>query len=49
MEGGGIVDINHLAVWKAIEEYEVEDRTGCFEKVIRAFAIMKNKANKKKK
>ena len=29
----GAVDINHLALWKAIEEYEVRERLKTFEKV----------------
>jgi len=32
---GVTVDINHLALWKAIDEYEIENRLGCFEKVLK--------------
>lgn len=31
------VDLNHLAVWAAIDAYGVRDRTGCFEKVLNLF------------
>jgi hypothetical protein len=30
-------DLNHLAVWAAIDAYGVRDRTGCFERVCRAW------------
>ena len=32
-----VVDLNHGAVWAAIDAYEIKDRTGTFEKVMRAF------------
>ena len=32
---GVTVDINHLAVWKTIDEYEIENRIDCFEKVLK--------------
>ena len=47
MGGVGIIDINHMAIWKAIEEYEVKDRVGCFEKVLKVFEDMKERTNKK--
>jgi hypothetical protein len=34
------VDLNHLAVWAAIDAYGVRDRVECFEKVIRLFFSM---------
>lgn len=39
---GGIVDINHMAVWKAIEKYQVEDELRTFEKVIQTFRTLIN-------
>jgi hypothetical protein len=30
-------DLNHLAVWAAIDAYGVRDRVGTFEKVLRLF------------
>lgn len=36
------VDIDHSAVWSAIDAYRVKDRVGCFEKVCRLFhAVLK--------
>jgi hypothetical protein len=32
-----VIDINHLALWAAIDAYGVRDRTGCFEKVLNLF------------
>ena len=32
-----VTDINHLAVWAAIDSYGVQSRTECFEKVLRLF------------
>ena len=32
-----VVDLNHLAVWAAIDAYGVRDRTGCFEQVLNLF------------
>lgn len=34
---GQIIDLNHLAVWAAIDGYGVKDRQGCFEKVLKVF------------
>jgi len=31
---GKPIDINHAAVWKAIEKYKVGDQIECFEKVL---------------
>ena len=31
------VDLDHLAVWAAIDAYEVRDRVECFEKVLNLF------------
>jgi hypothetical protein len=37
-----IIDLNHLAVWAAIDAYGVRNRTGTFEKVLNLFhAILK--------
>ena len=38
-----VVDLNHLAVWAAIDAYGVRDRIGCFEKVLRLFYDMRAK------
>lgn len=40
--GGAVItdrpaDINHAAVWAAIDAYGVRDRVGCFERVCRCF------------
>jgi hypothetical protein len=32
-----VVDLDHLAVWAAIDAYGVRDRVGTFEKVLRLF------------
>ena len=32
---GGAIDINHLAVWQAIDRYQIEKPIETFEKVIR--------------
>ena len=32
-----VVDLDHLAVWAAIDAYGVRDRVGCFEKIIALF------------
>jgi hypothetical protein len=34
---GQVIDINHMAVWAAIDAYGVRDRTGTFEKVCTLF------------
>jgi len=34
---GQVVAINHLAVWRIIDEYEIKDRIKTFEKVLRIF------------
>lgn len=34
---GGPVALNHMAVHEAMRLYEVEDRRGCFEKVLKVF------------
>lgn len=31
---GVTIDVNHIPLWRAIDEYEIEDRLGCFEKVL---------------
>jgi len=31
---GGAVALNHLAVWKYMDEYQIEDRVAVFEKVM---------------
>lgn len=36
MEGAS-VDIQHSAIWKLIDEFEIEDRVGCFLKVLAIF------------
>jgi hypothetical protein len=47
MSGVYIVDINHASVWKAIEEYEIEEKIECFEKVIAVFSEIKAKYNQR--
>ena len=32
-----VIDLNHLAVWAAIDAYRVKDRTWTFEKILRLF------------
>ena len=39
-----VVDVNHLAVWAAIDGYGIKDRIGVFEKVIRLFHHFLNEA-----
>lgn len=38
---GGVIDINHLALWKDIEKfkevYEIENEIDCFQRVIELF------------
>lgn len=34
---GTSVDIQHNAIWKLIDEFEIEDRIGCFFKVLAIF------------
>jgi len=37
-----VIDLNHLAIWAAIDAYGVRDRTGCFEKILNLFhALLK--------
>ena len=38
--GDQVLDINHMAVWEAIDRYGVQEPVGCFEKVNRAFHHM---------
>ena len=40
-----IVDLNHLAVWAAIDAYGVQNRTECFEKVLRLFYHFRSQAD----
>ena len=44
---GGPVDVNHLAVWKYIEMYEIESPLECFETVIATCRHMIGLANEK--
>ena len=44
---GQVVDLNHLAVWAAIDGYEVKDRRGCFEKVLKTFYFFLNEQRDK--
>jgi len=37
-----IMDLNHLALWAAIDGYGIKDRTGCFEKVLTVFHHFQN-------
>lgn len=38
-----VTDLNHLAIWAAIDGYGVKDRTGCFEKVLRTWHELREK------
>ena len=40
-----VIDINHLAIYGALDLYGVKDRKRCFEKIIRAFAELNRKEN----
>jgi hypothetical protein len=40
---GEVIDINHLAVWEAIDRYKVKDQIRCFELVNTVFHYMLNK------
>ena len=42
-----IVDLNHLAVWAAIDAYEIKDRVGTFEKVMKMFYTLLEEQKKK--
>jgi len=45
---GGVVaysepkDLNHIAVWAAIDAYGIRDRMGCFEQVLNLFHHLLN-------
>lgn len=41
--GENIIDINHLAVWEAIDRYNVRDPIRCFELVNKVFCRFMNK------
>lgn len=32
-----VTDLNHLALWAAIDGYGIKDRAGCFERVLKAW------------
>ena len=34
---GGVIDLNHLAIWKDLEEVGVENKTDCFRKIMILF------------
>lgn len=38
-----IMDLNHLALWAAIDGYRIMDRVGTFEKVLTCFHFFQNK------
>ena len=44
-----IVDLNHLAVWTAIDRYGVKDKQRCFEKVMKIFHVFLEEQRKKEK
>lgn len=44
---GGVVDLNHLAVWKDLEKYKVHDELKCFEKLRALHAHFQKKARDK--
>jgi len=39
-------DLNHLAVWAAIDGYGIRDRAGCFEKVLRTWHAIQRERRK---
>jgi hypothetical protein len=43
---GEVIDINHLAIWAAINEYKIKDRIGTFKKVCRTFHHFLSKSKK---
>jgi len=47
MGGSYIIGINHASIWKALEEYEIEEKRECFEKVIAVFFEIKAKFNQR--
>lgn len=40
---GNAVDLNHLAVWEAMDRYQVHDPIGCFEKLTALFRHLAQK------
>jgi hypothetical protein len=42
-----IVDLNHLAVWAAIDRYGVKDQQRCFERVMKIFYQLLEEQKKK--
>jgi mevalonate kinase len=44
--GEHIVDINHLAVWAAIDRYDAQDKVRTFEKIIKLFQYYQDKREK---
>jgi len=48
MGGGGPVDINHLAVWEAIDRYRVKDAPGTFRKILVLSRWMIDRINEKR-
>lgn len=44
---GETIDLNHLAVWKAIDEYGIENKIGIFEKVTGAFRVLMKRITEK--
>jgi hypothetical protein len=48
MGPGGPVDINHLAVWEAIDRHRVEDALGTFRKILTLSRWMIGRINEKR-
>ena len=48
-EADVIVDLNHLALWEAIDRYPIRNKTGCFEKVLKLFFALLEEQKKKEK
>ena len=45
-----VVDLNHLAVWAAIDAYGIRNRVGTFEKVLRLFhSLLRDQKNEGRK
>jgi len=40
-----IMDLNHVALWAAIDGYRIRDRIGCFEKVLTTFHHFQNEGS----
>jgi len=48
-EADVIVDLNHLAVWEAIDRYQIRNKRRCFEKVLKLFFALLEEQKRKEK